>query len=55
MERAHEDAMERIGQFEMTVVVAEPSPDAEQRWERRADALAAWLLAEWQRERQEAA
>lgn len=47
---------ERVGQIEMTVALAPPSPEATQRWQQRADALAAWLLAEWEREqRQEAA
>jgi len=56
MERAKEDATERVGQIDMTGANAPPDPDAAQRWQQRADALAAWLLAEWQREqRKEAA
>ena len=55
MERAKEDATERVGQIEMTVVAAPPAPEAEQRWQQRVEALAAWLLAEWQREQREAA
>ena len=55
MERAKVDATERVGQIEMTVVLAPPTPDAERRWEQRVEALAAWLLAEWQREQREAA
>lgn len=56
MERVKEDATERVGQIDMTVVIAPPSAEAAQRWQQRAEALAAWLLAEWQREqRKEAA
>lgn len=52
-----EDALqtERVGQFDLAVVRAEPSPEAAARWARRAEALAAWLLSEWERERPEAA
>ena len=55
MEHKKQDATERVGQFEMRAVAAEPSNEANERWEGRVDALAAWLLAEWQRERKEAA
>jgi hypothetical protein len=41
---------ERVGQFEMTVAIAEPSPEVAPRWARRAETLAAWLLSEWLRE-----
>lgn len=46
---------EHIGQFDMAVVCAEPSPEAAARWAHRTEALAAWLLSEWQREHPEAA
>ena len=55
IERLAVDATERVGRFEMRTVPAEPSKQAEDRRQRRADALAAWLLAEWKRERKEAA
>lgn len=55
MERTEQDAMDRGGPLEMRVEVAAATPESEQRWERRSDALAAWLLAEWQRDRKEAA
>lgn len=56
MERAKEDAMERVGQFELSVAAAPPTPESEPRWEQRAEALLNWLLSEWDREqRQEAA
>lgn len=40
----------RIGKFTFEVRAAEPSDDADARWQRRSDALAAWLMAEWERE-----
>ena len=50
-----EDARQtqRVGQFDLAVVCADPSPEAAARWARRAEMLAGWLLSEWQRERQE--
>ncbi|MCG3127421.1 MAG: hypothetical protein CHACPFDD_02281 [Phycisphaerae bacterium] len=53
--RDEPSATERVGAFEMLVEVAEPTAASERSWEQRVDALAAWLLAEWQRERKEAA
>ncbi|MBI5866109.1 MAG: hypothetical protein HZB38_16695 [Planctomycetes bacterium] len=50
MERDVMDATERVGQIEMTVAAAPATPEAEQRWSQRADALLAWLLSEWERE-----
>lgn len=50
MERAKQDAMERIGPLEMRVEVAEQTLEAEQRWQQRAEALLNWLLNEWERE-----
>ena len=47
--------VEQVGKFEMTSVCAEPSPEAAERWALRAEALRAWLLAEWEREHPEAA
>lgn len=55
MERAKEDAMERVGHIEMAVAAAPPTPEAEQRWQQRVDALTAWLLYQWEREQREAA
>lgn len=48
-------ATERVGVLEMRVEVAEPTAASERRFEQRVDALAAWLRAEWQRDRKEAA
>ena len=45
----------RIGKFTFEVRAAEPSDDANERWQRRTDALAAWLMAEWEREQRQRA
>jgi hypothetical protein len=42
-----------IGSFTFRVAVHEPAPEAQVRAERRAEALAAWLLAQWLRSREE--
>lgn len=55
MERDVHDAMERVGPLGMRIEIAEPTPEAEQRWQQRAEALAAWLLQQWQSESREAA
>jgi hypothetical protein len=41
----------RVGEFEFDIRRAEDSPETRRRWDRRAEALAALLLAEWERER----
>jgi hypothetical protein len=41
---------EHVGRFQMTVVRAEPTQESEERWTRRADALAQWLLEQWRQE-----
>ena len=46
-------AVERIGPLEMRTEVAEATADAADRWTRRAEAVAAWLVAEWQREQRD--
>lgn len=43
---------ERVGRFDMSVIRAELSPEAAERWARRAEVLARWLLAAWEKERQ---
>jgi len=45
---------ERVGQVDLAVALAEPSPEGAPRWARRAETLTAWLLTEWQREHEEA-
>jgi hypothetical protein len=40
----------RVGRFEFEVEADTRTPEVEQRWARRSEAIAAWLLAEWQRE-----
>ena len=49
-----EQVTERIGKLDFVVEFAEERPETRRRWDRRADALTAWLLAEWKRERKEA-
>lgn len=48
-------ATERVGALEMRVEIAEPTIASEQRWDQRTEALAAWLIAEWQRDRKRVA
>lgn len=55
MERDVHDATERVGPLEMRIEVAESTPETEQRWANRAEALANWLLQQWQSETREAA
>jgi len=45
------DATERVGAWEMRIASGVPTPESERRWHDRVDALAAWLLSEWERER----
>lgn len=47
-----DEVVERVGEYEFIVrFAAEDSPESRHRWDGRADALAALLLAAWQRER----
>jgi hypothetical protein len=39
---------EQIGRFRISVVRGEPTPESEELWNGRADALARWLIAQWQ-------
>ncbi len=65
METLKKDATERVGKFEMRVQFGRPfslslrdsehTVEAVDRWNQRVEALTAWLLAEWRRERGEAA
>ncbi len=45
------DATERVGKLEMRIEPAEHTPESEERWSGRVDALTAWLLSQWERER----
>lgn len=47
------DTHPQIGSFTFTVAFREPAPESQARAERRAEALAAWLLAQWLRSREE--
>ena len=44
------ELVEKVGKWEFTVCFGEPTPESTARWENRADAIAAWLRAEWKRE-----
>ena len=43
---------QRIGKFDFSVAVCEPTPEAGDLPARRQEALTAWLLAQWDRERE---
>jgi len=56
MDREHgRQREERVGPLSMRVEAAEPSERTREAWARRSEALTAWLLDEWEREREEAA
>lgn len=55
MERTRQDTMERVGRFEMQVRCGEDTAALQERWRRRSDLLAAWLLEQWQRRQRELA
>jgi hypothetical protein len=40
----------RVGRIEFEVVADECTPEVEERWAQRSEAIAAWLTAEWERE-----
>lgn len=44
------EVIERVGQFEMDVVCAEPSPHATEHWSKRIEMLTSWLLGQWEHE-----
>lgn len=44
------ETTERVGSYEMRVMVAQASEEADKRWALRAEALTAWLAAERRRE-----
>jgi hypothetical protein len=50
MERDVQDATECVGKIQLTVAAAPRTPESEQRWQQRAEALLNWLLSEWDRE-----
>jgi len=49
------DATERVGEFEMRVVAGKRTAESEQRWSRRSEMIAAWLLDDWKRQQREIA
>lgn len=47
------DTSESVGAFTFSVAFREPAPEARERFDQRAETLAAWLLAQWLRSRKE--
>lgn len=47
MDRETSDGMESVGAFRMHVTIGERTPSSEDRWKRRAELLAAWLVEQW--------
>ena len=47
------ETAERIGRLDFEIRQSAGSPDCDQRYADRAEALAAWLLAQWHREQQD--
>jgi hypothetical protein len=45
-------AVQHVGRFTLSVAPADPTPETAATWSRRAETLAAWLLAEWKREQE---
>jgi hypothetical protein len=45
------EAVERVGKFEMEVRFGDLSAESDERWQRRSHVLAAWLREKWQMER----
>lgn len=43
-----------VARMAMTIISAEPTPEAAARWAHRAETLAAWLATEWRREQEQA-
>jgi len=56
MEQVVLDVPEVVGKFRFRALPAEEmTAEAQERWSRRAETLAAWLLSEWRREQREEA
>jgi hypothetical protein len=47
------DDTETVGAFTFSVAFREPEAEARERFERRAETLAAWLLSQWQKQHKE--
>lgn len=50
MEREHSCASTRVEEWDWTIKAGDPSRDSEERWSRRAETLAQWLLSQRQQE-----
>ncbi|HUT58109.1 MAG TPA: hypothetical protein VNA25_09705 [Phycisphaerae bacterium] len=40
--------VQHVGRFAMRMALADPSPEAAERWSRRAEVVAQWPIVEWQ-------
>ena len=43
----------RVGQYDVRIAFAPPSPEAKERWDRRGETLTRWLLHRWEAAQQE--
>lgn len=42
--------VQTVAGYQFSIVPGESTPESQERWERRVEALANWLLFEWQRQ-----
>lgn len=45
-----QDSPKRVGNITMTIREAPRTPENQEKWDRRVEALANWLLVEWERQ-----
>ena len=50
-----DEVTERVGQFDMHIRFGERTAGSAERWQKRSEVLAAWLLDEWTRRQREIA
>ena len=51
---ADSDVMEHVGQIDMRIRCGDRTPESDERWRNRSGILAAWLVEQWNRQRQTA-
>jgi len=49
---ADNDITQRVGQIDMRIRCGDRTLESQERWGRRSDVLAAWLMDQWNRHRQ---
>ena len=47
------DTKHQVGKFTFTVVADQSTPEAQERWDRRSEVIANWLMAQWEREQRQ--